>query len=168
MITGFYIPLIIILFIVFIFSGKKVLYNDKFWLLFWWGIILGVYLSSGIQWGDYGLSNSLLLFLAVCFLFYFSFRKLGTKCRIREANDEEWIIDKRIIASGYLGLGLFIFDWLRLNGLGVTKSSYNISFIGTVGMLFVPILLVFGIYSIGDTLVKKQKISISGIASLIL
>lgn len=167
MITGFYIPLIIILSILFGFRGKRILYNDKFWLILWWCIILGVYLASGIQWGDYGLSKDLLLFLSVCCFFYFSFRKLGTKCKIREVNDKECVIDKRIIASGYLGLGLFIFDWFRLNELGIAKSSYSLSVIGTVGMLFVPILLVFGIYSIGDTLVKKQKISITGVISLV-
>ena len=168
MITGFYIPLIIIFSVFFVFFRKKILYNDKFWLLLWWFIILVVYLSSGIQWGDYGLSKDLILFLVVCCFFYFGFRKLGTKCKIRESNNEEWIIDKRLITCGYIGLCLFIFDWFRLNEINIEKSSYSISIIGTVGMLFVPILLVYGIYSIGDTLVKKQKISIIGVFSLIL
>lgn len=168
MIVDFYIPLITILCTLLVFRGKRILYNDKFWILLWWGIILGVYLSSGINWGNYGLSTDLLLFLSICCFFYFSFRKLGTKCKIREASNKEWIIDNRIVIGGYVGLGAFIFDWLRLNALGITKASYNISFIGTVGMLFVPILLVFGIYSIGDTLVKRQKISKVGILSLLL
>lgn len=168
MITGFYIPLIIILFVLLCFRGKKIFYNDLFWILLWWGVILGVYKSSGIEWNGFGLSLDLLLFLVICCFFYLSFRKLGTKCKIREVNNEEWIVDRRLIACGYLGLSLFIFDWFRLNGLGIVKSSYSISLIGTVGMLFVPILLVFGIYSIGDTLIRKQKISKVGIVSLIL
>ncbi|EKC57003.1 membrane protein, partial [human gut metagenome] len=45
---------------------------------------------------------------------------------------------------GLLGMFLFSFDYIRLNGIASGKGNSNISLLGSFSSLFMPILLVLG------------------------
>ena len=70
------------------------------------------------------------------------------------------------VCMGIFGASVYIFEYIRLNGIQTSKIAYLISFIGTVGNLFVPILLVVGLYLFADDYINMGKINFLGLVCL--
>lgn len=150
-------------------TGFRLFINDVFWIFIWWGLIVGVYLFSGINYGGYGFSFGLVFFLTACITMYSFGRWLGKHTKITSLRNSSLPIRRtrffKLVA--WIGAILFAADYIRLNGLlSSGKTSYNLSIIGTVGNLFIPLLLVMGIHEFIECLQNKRKISISAIVML--
>lgn len=159
----------------------RVLVNEAFWLLASWCFIFGIYFLSGVTW-KYQLSVITGLYIILCFSGFFLFRRLGMKVKIRRKGnhvpkssrfqkDTNGVLNpavhRRYIALGYIGGLLFTVDFIRLNGLILSeKSSYRISFMGSLGSLLIPILLVLGLYRFCIKLRDKNKIDLIAILML--
>lgn len=171
MIFKFYIPFICAILLAIKLKGKKIIYNENAWLTMWWLLILGVYFTCGVKW-DYELSKETFAFIILCYVAYLIFRFLGMKIKKNRSSYSKILSLnnlKKYEFIGYLGIILFLIDFLRLNSLGsITKASYNISIIGSIGILLIPVLLVLGLYYLTYNLIAKQKISIKAIFMLIL
>lgn len=170
------VPFIIILALIVLFLIKKskysILYNELFWLTLYWTIIIGVYILSNINW-DYPVTFITWTYIAICFLSFVIFRSIGLKqqsnrtAKIHTINAK---IDKRVyILLGLLGAAVNVFEYIRLNGIQKNeKIAFSTSFLGVLGNLFVPILLVMGLYLFSESYVLKKKISIVGLICLII
>lgn len=167
MIVKFYLPFVIIILLLYMIKRNKILFNEVFWLLFWWGLVVGSTVFSGIYYG-YPIKNSVYIYIGISIFCFLSGRLFGMKvslkpiiisdCEIKKLNVFTW--------AGVIGSLLFIFDYLRLNGIGSEKSTYEISIIGSVGMLLIPILLVVGLYRFGYRRAYKNKIDVISICLL--
>ena len=149
--------------------NKKLLYNDLFWLSMSWIFIIGTNLFSGVGW-SYETSIEVYVFIAICFVSYvlgrrLSFARMPRRIFLQETNNNKI---KLYILVGYIGLLLFVADYIRLNGVNaIQKSSYEISIFGSVGSLFIPVLLVQGLYLISEKLDRKGTISVGGVLLLL-
>lgn len=151
-------------------TRQNILCKDTFWLGLFWCFILGVYLFSGVSYGDYGISFPLVIFLSFVYLSFQLGRKKAFASKILPpalSNPQKRI--KYYIVLGLLGLFLFVGDAIAHNGLLFLlvdvegKSDVNVSLVGATGVLFVPILFVIGLYQFGEKLITSNKISISGL-----
>lgn len=164
--------IILVAFIV-IRSHNKVLCNPFFWIICFWALIVGVYLSSGVNFGKYTLSPFLILFLALCSIALYSGNRAGYKKKITYSGNSKEHSHFLLISLGLLGIVLFLYDIFSLNGLFVffggvgLKVEYETSIIGSIGVLLIPILLVEGLYLIADGLKNKNRFSILGLALLL-
>lgn len=178
MILTFYVPFITIIILVIKLKGLKILANDLFWLILFWALITGLYFCSGIEW-VYPLQIDTILYLLGAFFTYILFRSAGKYIRplrykrysvnekLNDSKIEYRINTKLWERLGYIGLALFTLDFIRLNSFAnYIKSSYSISLIGSIGMIFVPILLVVGIYNLGYELKYYNKISVISIVHI--
>lgn len=159
----FIILSLIILAVLVVKSDYKILSNTNFWLCVFWGMIIGVYVTSGIRY-RYGFSGPLILFLIACVLFFCHCQKIGSKRRTYVFDDSQ-ILRGRIEFTllGLLGAFLFTWDYLRLNGFATVKGDSDISLIGSVGSLFIPILLVVGIYQNALSIKLQNRYNVTGI-----
>lgn len=158
---------LIIFLLVFGYIGKRNNYraftDPLYWLSLFWALIVGVYFSSGINY-KYGVSIYLVCFFTACLIFFFlGYRKgLHQKTKV-------FVTKKRTslkigyIAVGIIGVFLFSYDYIRLNGIVETKGDTNISIIGSVANLFIPILLVMGLYLNAQSINKKGSFNLLGI-----
>ena len=148
-------------------THTKILINEIFWLVVFWAFIIGVYLFSGVTW-KYSMTYLSCLYIILCFGCLMLGRKYGVNTSVKLFVRETKI--KRLqlyTVAGVLGVMLFCVDYIRLNGLISTqKSSYSISLMGTIGSLFVPILLVQGLYSFANELRKTGKINFKALLLL--
>lgn len=157
-----------ILYILFFFyfskkSGFTIFCSVNFWLCVFWGLIIGVYFTSGLHY-HYGFSTSLILFLLACVALYYFCQKRGERHHTRSfAISEPLSFIFFFIALGLIGAFLYTWDYIRLNGLASSKEASDITIIGSVGSLFIPILLVIGIYLNAYKIKKESRFSITGI-----
>lgn len=166
--TLFLIVFLLLIIFVNIKTNYRILNNEIFWLFVFWGLIVGVYIFSGVEW-RYSVSIELMIYLSVCFLAFFIGRKYGySKTSHRCYNDFPKINIKPYCIMGISGVVIFSIDYIRLNGLFASKSGYNISIIGSLGNLMVPLLLVLGLYIFSKSLIKYDKVSMKGILLLVL
>ncbi len=178
MILMFYVPFIIIIVLIIKLKGLQILANDLFWLILFWALITGLYFFSGVEW-SYPLQFDTILYLLGAFFTYIFFRSAGK--HIKPMRNKRYSVKKKFNDSkieykintklwerlGYIGLTLFTLDYLRLNSfVNYIKSSYSISLIGSIGMIFVPILLVVGIYNLGYEFKYYGKISVVAIVDI--
>ena len=85
-------------------------------------------------------------FSLVAYFFYFGMIK-SKKVKINIFNKSLSRIPLKSYAFlGLLGMFLFSFDYIRLNGIASEKGNSNISLLGSFSSLFMPILLVLGLY----------------------
>lgn len=150
--------------------GFNLFINDIFWLFIWWGLIIGVYLFSGIKYGNYGFSSQLLLFLFSCICLYLLGRWIGKHSKFITLRINQLTFKKLLFFKvlAWVGTIIFVIDYIRLNGILLSaKSSYNLSLLGTVGNLFIPLLLILGVYEFIECLQNKRRISLSAISMLI-
>lgn len=158
--------LIIIIFMIFI-TNFKIFFNELFWMFIFWGLIIGGYIFSGIEW-QYSVSIELIVYLLIIFLSFMFGRKYGYARKVKvfaqEYNKEKIY---KFCVLGLLGVFLFTIDYIRLNGLFTIKSGYNISFIGSLGYLMIPILLILGLYMFAITLVENGKINLKALFLLL-
>ena len=163
---------IIILIVLIAKSRYKILANDIFWLLASWALIIGFYMFSGIDW-DYSLSISTAIYIVLCFTLFILLRSYGVKKSINADLPNSTNIykiennTKFYIILGSIGSAMYIFDYIRNNGILTQKSDYSLSILGTIGNLFVPCILVVGLYLFADSYVYKGKISIKGTLCII-
>lgn len=169
MIINFLTAYFIIVIIGIIYSKMKILKSDNFWLLFWWILIIGVYLTAEVDWGNYRVKYNTWVYIAITFLLYFSARFIGTRFYKGDPNISRasTIINTKILKNliyfGIAGVLVFCLDYLRLNSFGIKKSSYNISIFGAAASLVFPITLVIGLFLIAEKYLKLKKISIKGL-----
>lgn len=148
-------------------TGNKILFNDIFWMFVFWGLIIGVYCFSGVKW-KYSISVGLILFLIVSFVSFMAGRSYGAKKRVKLFFKETSIANQQLFCFiGLLGVVLFSIDYIRLNGLFSIKSGYDISIIGSIGNLMIPILLVLGLYMFATTLITTGRINIKALFLLV-
>lgn len=158
---------LIILLVIFFYLGKrnncKALTDPMYWLSFFWILIFGVYFTSGIEY-RYGLSFYFVCFFTACIIFFqLGYKKgLHQKTKILEPK-KHTSFNKGYIVAGFIGVVLFSYDYIRLNGIAETKGDTNISIIGSVANLFIPILLVMGLYLNAQSIKKKGTFNILGI-----
>ena len=149
-------------------SENRILFNELFWMFVFWGLIIGVYIFSGVIW-KYRMSFSLGLYLVTILLVFLFGRKCGynkkVKTFFRRGSNRKYQLYCWIGISGVI---LFSVDYIRLNGLFTAKSGYDISILGSIGNLMVPILLVLGLYIFADTLMNTGKISVSALLLLVI
>lgn len=147
-------------------TGNKILFNDIFWMFVFWGLIIGVYCFSGVKW-TYSASVGLIAFLIVCFISFITGRSYGAKKRVKLFYKETSIANQQLFSFiGLLGVVLFSADYIRLNGLFSIKSGYEISIIGSIGNLMIPILLVLGLYMFANTLMSTGRVNIKALLLL--
>lgn len=158
---------LIVFFLIFCYIGKrnncKALTNPMFWLAFFWVLIFGVYFTCGIKY-EYGLSLYSITFLITCIiLFLIGYNKgLHQPTKIFKQNQEG--LNKRgYNIAGIIGVIIFTFEYIRLNGIADKKADSDISVIGSVASLLVPILLVMGLYLNALSIKKSGSFSILGI-----
>lgn len=163
----FLLCLFLLILIMIIGTHNTILCNEIFWLLICWIFIIGVYYFSGVTW-KYPMTWYSSIYIVMCFVFLM----FGRSCGIRSTTNyfvRETSVKKTQLYTflGVIGVLVFSFDYIRLNGfLDNTKSSYKISFIGSIGSLLVPILLVQGLYLFAITLQKTGKINIKALLML--
>ena len=144
-------------------SKFTVFTNVYFWLFVFWTLIIGVYFTSGIH-HYYGLSIVTLLFLSACLFTLCYFSNIGKhKKTLVFENSEPLKNGLLFVIAGLIGAFLYTWDYVRLNGLASSKEQSDISIVGSVGSLFIPILLVVGIYLNAYKLNKNNRFSVVGI-----
>lgn len=163
---------LICFFVIFIYLVRKTRYRclaePLYWLSLFWFLILGVYFTSGIQY-KYGLSFQTSTFLFICcslFLcgYHYGFRR-STRCFVNKELTSS--VNKYIIA-GIMGVIAFAGDYVRLNGIAEGKSTdTQISIIGSIGSLFVPILLLLGLYLNAVKIKKQDSFDMLGVILII-
>lgn len=152
----------------------KILCNEVFWLSIFWTFIIGCYITSGITYKQYGLSFPLVIFFSCCSFAFIKGRDIGYKRTPMLAKHRKGKFKTNLFtALGVFGAFLFVFDLYRLNGVTVflaresgIKMELDISLLGSIGCLLVPILLVQGLYSIAYSLREKGKFSVEGLILL--
>lgn len=175
----FVILFIIIATILVLRSNYKILCHDVFWLGTLWTFIIGVYLTCGVNYGNYGLSFWLIAYLLICL---FAFRHgrtkafMSSKYMYNTNKEDVQLAEKNITIFaiiGLVGVVIFLYDLYRLNGLLIFlkqsgyKMEYETSILGSIGVLVIPSLLVVGIYKIAEGLFKKNKFNIFGLLLLL-
>lgn len=174
--TAFIIVYLFALIVLVKWSKYKILCNELFWLGTFWSLIIGVYICSGISFNSYGLSFELLFFLTLCLGSLLVGRRKGMTSPLILPTLQ---IRKRRLyyfsLLGVLGIIIYIIDILRLNGLSAIifreagmKTELEISLIGTIGSLFVSLLLVIGAYLVADKIRNSNSISIVGVFMMFL
>ncbi len=152
---------------VFGYIGKRNNYraftDPLYWLSLFWVLIGGVYFTSGINY-KYGFSFYFVCFFTACIIiFLLGYRKgLHQKTKV--------LVPKKhtsfkigYVVTGIIGVFLFSYDYIRLNGIAETKGDTNISIIGSVANLFIPILLVMGLYLNAQSIKKKGAFNLLGV-----
>lgn len=158
---------LISLLVIFIYLGKrnncKALTDPIYWLAFFWILIFGVYFTSGIEY-IYGFSFYFICFFTACVIFFvYGYRKgLYKKSKVLMPKKRISIYQGYVVA-GIIGVVLFSYDYIRLNGIAETKGDTNISIIGSIANLFIPILLVMGLYLNAQSIKKHGSFNILGI-----
>lgn len=148
-------------------SNYKVFCNANYWLSVFWVLIIGVFFTSGIAYKN-GCSPYVWLFLCSCFLsFYWGLSKSKKVAITIFDGTLSQISIKKYCILGVSGMLLFSFDYLRLNGLASAKGDSNISLFGSLGSLFVPILIVLGLYLNARSIKLKGKFNILGVLFII-
>lgn len=144
-------------------TGYVAFCNVNFWLFTFWVLIIGVFFTSGIIY-KYGHSPYVWLFLFTCGLFFYFGMIKSKKVKINIFNKSLSRIPLKSYALlGLLGMFLFSFDYIRLNGIASGKGNSNISLLGSFSSLFMPILLVLGLYLNALKIKNKGMFSISGV-----
>lgn len=169
MIYRFYIPFILLMGTLYFFKGKKIFVNEIFWLICWWGLVFGTSILSNIYWG-YDISSSTLIYIIAIFILFLVGRYFGknfNQIRITKREDYHPTKYNFITILGFLGTVMFVFDYLHLNGMSTVKSGYNISIIGSLGSLFMPILLVMGLYRFGYYYYYYKKVDLKSFIYLL-
>ena len=157
----------IIIILIIIKTNYKVFFNELFWMFIFWGLIIGVYIFSGVEW-RYCVSIELLFYLLIVFFSFMFGRKYGYTRKVKVFYQKYSQKNLNIfLILGLSGVFLFTVDYIRLNGLFTIKSGYNISIIGSLGYLMIPILLILGLYMLSVNLVENGKISIKAILLLL-
>lgn len=158
---------LISLLVIFIYLGKrnncKALTDPIYWLAFFWILIFGVYFTSGIEY-IYGLSIYFICFFSGCLIFFlYGYNKgLRQKSNVLTGGSKSHNIKIYIIA-GIIGALLYSYDYIRLNGISEAKGAYEISLIGSISSLLVPILIVMGLYLNAQSIKQKGSFNIWGI-----
>ena len=117
MILSFWIPLACVVILVFFIRGREILFNELFWLLLWWTLVLGNALVSGIYWG-YEISIQAIIYVLGAILLFIIGRFFGTRTPRRKTP----LVDRKPseyripTILGVCGVLLFTIDYLRLNG----------------------------------------------------
>jgi len=154
----------------------KLLCNEMFWLGMFWLLIIGVYYSSGVIVKKYSFSIELFIYLFFCIIFFVLGRNKGKTSRVRVFDKDQQSVHKWMpILLGFLGVILFVFDLIRLNGImlflgeGEGKNNeYEISIIGSIGAILIPLLLVEGLYLIALKFRRLNSLSLLGLLLLLL
>ena len=148
-------------------SNYKVFCNANYWLSVFWVLIIGVFFTSGIAYKN-GCSPYVWLFLCSCFLsFYWGLSKSKKVAITIFDGTLSQISIKKYCILGVSGMLLFSFDYLRLNGVASAKGDSNISLFGSLGSLFVPILIVLGLYLNARSIKLKGKFNFLGVLFII-
>nr|WP_302230000.1 hypothetical protein [uncultured Prevotella sp.] len=148
-------------------SNYKVFCNVNYWLSVFWILIIGVFFTSGIAYKN-GCSPYVWLFIFMCLLSFYcgSSKSKKVATSIFNGTVSKFSIKKYCIL-GVLGTFLYSFDYLRLNGIATAKGDSNISLLGSLGSLFVPITLVLGLYLNARSIKLKGKFNIWGVVLII-
>lgn len=102
--------------------------------------------------------------MALCVISLYWGVKKGNNCRLSIFRAEEKkLYITRYTLLGIIGCAVFCWDYIRLNGVATEKIASDISIIGSVGSLFVPILLVLGLYMNAYSVRYCGKLSVAGI-----
>ena len=149
--------------------------NEIFWLCTIWIMCLGTYITSGISYAGYGLSVYSVSFLLFCLMAFIVGRKKGlnTKVKVFSSVLPKTIVSMKALLLGLLGAFMYIFDYLRLNGLAFLafdiggKQEVELSLLGTIGCLLLPLLLVQGLAIFVESLIKKNTFSFKALGILI-
>lgn len=155
-------------------KGRGILCNDLFYLSLFWLLIFGIYLLSGVKYGNYGFSWILIIYLIACFLSYYKGRKNGLISQVKIFNTDKHDIPSNLyFLVGILGVVLFMYDVIRLNSVlfmfnASEKNDIELSMIGTIGVLLVPILLVEGLHLFISDWLRFNKINLLSLFLLFL
>lgn len=152
---------------VFIYLGKrnncKALTDPIYWLAFFWILIFGVYFTSGIEY-IYGLSIYFICFFSGCLIFFMYGYNKGIHQKTKVFEKRHYALNnKGYIVTGVIGAALFSYDYIRLNGISEAKGAYEISLIGSITSLLVPILIVMGLYLNAQSIKQKGSFNLWGI-----
>lgn len=146
-----------------------------FYLGMFWLLIFGTYFTSGVIYKKYSPSIELYFFILLCAIALVIGRKKGFNAQnYIFRNQMKKISTWRYAILGLAGVFLFVFDLFRLNGMilflgeGAGKNNeYQISILGAIGSLLIPILFVEGLYFIASKLKNENAFSIAGLLLLI-
>lgn len=166
--------LLVALFFIF-HKSKKFIINPLFWLGITWGLIFGLYLSSGISYPEripiyvyiYLISSGLVFIIA----FYFGKRVII----FTKSTKSNQLIKKKHNTNMYFfisltGLAMWLVDVLIHNdiNIGYRIENYNITSVGSMGAIFLYASLIVWLYELSYTLRYNTKIKITMILSAII
>lgn len=165
--TLFFLVFLIIIIFLIIKTNNRIFFNEIFWMFVFWGLIIGVYCFSGVKW-KYSVSIDLIVYLMIAFFSFMIGRKYGYTKKVKVYYQEFSEINQSLYCGlGIIGVIAFSIDYIRLNGLFASKSGYDISIIGSIGNLMIPVLLILGLYMFAESLINNGKINIKAILLLI-
>lgn len=156
-------------------SKYKYLCNELFWLGMFWLLIVGVYYTSGVVYKSYPPSLLLFIYIILCTSLLLLGRNMGKKSRISVFINEPTKINTfKYTLLGLFGVFIFVFDLFRLNGITLflggsegKNNDYEISMLGALGSLLIPILFVEGLYLIAKKIKYENSFSLFGLLLLI-
>lgn len=147
--------------------------NEVFWISLFWILCIGTYLTGGVNYGTYGFSIPLLIFLSLCFVSFSMGRKKGLRYKVYALKSSNYSVNRKFVFLAILGVLLYLYDLLSHNSLTDLliseegKKEIELSFIGTIGVFIMPLSLVLGLYYFTLDLVTKHRISASAIILLV-
>lgn len=156
-------------------SKYTLLCNEMFYLGMFWLLIFGTYITSGVIYRKYAPSLVLYFYVMLCAIALVLGRRKGFNAQNNVfGNQITKISTWRYAILGLAGVCIFVFDLFRLNGImllmgdGTGKNNeYQISIIGAIGSLLIPILFVEGIYLVASKLKNENSFSVAGFLLLL-
>lgn len=173
--TDFLIVFVLVLAVSVCYSRLKILYDDIFWFIAFWVLIFGTYFFSGVYWGI-EVKNYHLLYISMCLFFYVSFRYIGIRClfnskKLSYHKPKKIINTKLYDRFAITSAVVFISNFILLNGVILTKATShgaNSSIVSAIASIFIPLLLVLGLYYFTMELHYNNRLSTKGVLFLFL
>lgn len=153
---------------------EKIVLNDLFWLISFWIFAFGIYSTSGIYY-RVRISTETIAYMIIVFICYTVGRFIGCKRSITiylgRYSEGENISE---FTRGWFWIGIisfcvYVLDLFHNNKViwGV-KTKLQFSVFGKASIYIIPVLASVWLYELGNSLKKKEKISVRGWISLLL
>lgn len=183
MLKIFIVMYLMVLFISFKKLKKGLIINPLFWLYMAWGLIIGLYYTSGIEYNQKPTFNSLMYIILSLIIFTISYY-LGKNTKIRHfhknivmssSRNSNQFIESKINIRFYfilalIGIFLWLLDVIRLNNiiLGFRIENFNISIVGAIGSILLNISLVVWLYQLIYTIRNNKKLGVMSLVSAVI
>lgn len=172
MLFAFVVGYILLLYRVFKFRSRKLLIEPLFWLFASWGLMMGLYYTSGIDYA-YRLSLETWVYLLICWIVFLGAYFIGESYQVYLLRyHKSFYYGDTILSTVYYRLSLFCFilwmiDLFRLNRIsfGYRIAEFSISKIGAICWLFVPLSIIVWLFELACAVQNNKRIPPRGYIS---